>query len=123
MGRGIATRLAREGADVIVNDFTAIPYPDRPWRGVSSVVEEIEEMGRRSKAIIADVSDTAQVRAMFEEAVSEFGKIDIVVSNAGVAARGRSEGDGRRVGRGLRPGAAGERAGDVAGVARRRRGT
>ena len=51
MGRGIATRLAREGADVIVNDFTAIPYPDRPWRGVSSVVEEIEEMGRRSKAI------------------------------------------------------------------------
>ena len=83
MGRGIATRLAREGADVIVNDFTAIPYPDRPWRGVSAVVEEIEEMGRRSKAIIADVSDTAQVRAMFEEAVSEFGKIDIVVSNAG----------------------------------------
>ena len=83
MGRGIATRLAREGADVIVNDFTAIPYPDRPWRGVSAVVEEIEEMGRRSKAIIADVSDTAQVRAMFEEAVSEFGKLDIVVSNAG----------------------------------------
>ena len=68
---------------MIVNDFTAIPYPDRPWRGVSSVVEEIEEMGRRSKAIIADVSDSAQVRAMFAEAVAEFGKIDIVMSNAG----------------------------------------
>ena len=50
---------------------------------VSSVVEEIEEMGRRSKAIIADVSDSAQVRAMFAEAVAEFGKIDIVMSNAG----------------------------------------
>lgn len=83
MGRGIATRLAQEGADVIVNDFTAVPYPDRQWQGVSAVVDEIEAMGRRSKAIIADVSNSAQVQAMFDEAVAEFGKIDIVVSNAG----------------------------------------
>ena len=83
MGRGIATRLAQEGADVIVNDFTATPYPDRPWPGVSAVVEEIEALGRRSKAIIADVSNSAQVQAMFEEAIGDFGKIDIVVSNAG----------------------------------------
>ena len=83
MGRGIATRLAQEGADVIVNDFTATPYPDRPWPGVSAVVEEIEALGRRSKAVIADVSNSAQVQAMFDEAVGDFGKIDIVVSNAG----------------------------------------
>ncbi len=83
MGRGIATRLASEGADVIVNDFIGTPYPDRPWPGVSAVVEEIEALGRRSKAIIADVSNSAQVQAMFDEAVADFGKIDIVVSNAG----------------------------------------
>lgn len=83
MGRGIATRLAQEGADVIVNDFIGTPYPDRQWPGVSAVVEEIEALGRRSRAIIADVSNSAQVQAMFDEAVGEFGKIDIVVSNAG----------------------------------------
>lgn len=85
MGRAIAARLAKEGADVIVNDVAVVPYPDRPggWGGVSQVVEEIQEMGRRARHVIADVSDAAQVRAMFQEAVAEFGKIDIVVSNAG----------------------------------------
>ena len=85
MGRAIATRLAQEGADVIVNDVTVVPYPDRPggWRGVAQVVEEIREMGRRAKHVIADVSDAAQVRAMFQDVVADFGKIDIVVSNAG----------------------------------------
>ena len=85
MGRGIATRLAQEGADVIVNDVAAVPYPDRPggWRGVDQVVEEITALGRRARRIIADVSDAAQVRAMFAEAVADFGRVDIVVSNAG----------------------------------------
>ena len=66
IGRGIATRLALEGSDVVVNDLTLNPYDDRPgsWGGVTQVVEEIEALGRKSMAIPADVSNSAQVQAM-----------------------------------------------------------
>ena len=85
IGRGIATRLAREGADVVVNDLTINPYDDRPgaWGGVTQVVEEIRAMGRKSAAITADVSNSAQVQAMVDQTIEQFGRIDILVNNAG----------------------------------------
>ena len=83
-GRAIATRLAVEGADVIVNDVAQNPYPGRPsgWRGLQDVVREIEILGRQSMAIVADVSDSAQVDRMVRQALERFGHIDILVTNA-----------------------------------------
>ena len=87
IGRAIAVRLAQEGADVVVNDVKSNPHGGADaWRGVDSVVEEIQSLGRRSMSIIADVSDARQVDAMVREASKRLGPIDILVNNAGSAA-------------------------------------
>ena len=89
IGRAIATRLAREGADVVVTDIpesvTAIRAEDRAegWEGLSSVVSEIEAEGRQALGIFSDVSDSAQVDDMIKQVLDRFGKIDILVNNAG----------------------------------------
>ena len=89
IGRAIATRLAAEGADVVVTDveasLDAIRTEDRldGWEGLPSVVEEIQGMGRRSSGLYYDVADSAQVYAMVNEALDEYGQIDILVNNAG----------------------------------------
>ena len=85
IGRAIAVRLAKEGADVIVNDIVSNPYADwgTAWEGAPSVVREIEEMGRKSICILADVSNAGQVDDMVSQAVEELGRIDILVTNAG----------------------------------------
>ena len=87
IGRAIAVRLAREGADVAVNDVTSNPHAGADsWRGVHSVVEEIRKLGRRAVSVIADVSDAQQVDAMVNETTQRLGPIDILVNNAGSAA-------------------------------------
>ena len=89
IGRAIATRLALEGADVIVTDveqsLEAIRPEDRleGWEGLTSVVKEIEGIGRKSMGMFSDVSDSHQVNEMITLTLSEFGKIDILVNNAG----------------------------------------
>ena len=85
IGRAIATRLAKEGADVIVNDVVSDPYAydSNDWEGTSSVVREIEALGRQAVAILADISDADQVDALVNKGVERFGHIDIFVSNAG----------------------------------------
>ena len=85
IGRAIATRLAKEGADVIVNDVVSDPYAydSNDWEGTSSVVREIEGLGRQAVPILADVSDAEQVEALVNEGVERFGHIDIFVNNAG----------------------------------------
>ena len=45
IGRGIAQRLAQEGADVVVTDIAAKPYPDSEWGGLPAVQAEIEALG------------------------------------------------------------------------------
>ncbi|MCY3722996.1 3-oxoacyl-ACP reductase FabG [Candidatus Poribacteria bacterium] len=88
IGRAIATRLAKEGADVAVNDMTEHPYAaDQPdWQGLPDVVREIEGMGQRAISVVADVTDAEQVKGMVEQTVAHFGKIDILVNNAGTIA-------------------------------------
>ena len=85
IGRAIATRLAQEGADVIVNDVAQNPYVDRQsgWGGTSDVVLEIEALGRQAMGVVADVTDSAQVDHMVLQALDRFGHIDILVNNAG----------------------------------------
>ena len=89
IGRAIATRLAQEGADVVVTDveasLDAIRADDREagWKGLPSVAEEIEAMGRRSLGLFSDVSDGGQVADMRKRSLDQFGKVDILVNNAG----------------------------------------
>jgi meso-butanediol dehydrogenase / (S,S)-butanediol dehydrogenase / diacetyl reductase len=89
IGRAIATRLAQEGADVVVTDIErsleAIRPEDRQagWQGLPSVVSEIEAMGRQALAVYSDVSDGSQVDDMVNRTLERFGRIDILVNNAG----------------------------------------
>ena len=88
IGRAIATRLAKEGADVAVNDITEHPYADdqADWQGLPDPVREIEAMGQSAISVVADVTDAKQVREMVDQTVAHFGKIDILVNNAGTIA-------------------------------------
>ena len=84
MGHAMAVRLAREGANVIVNDITSDPNP-RPsstWGGVHEIVREIEAVGGHAMSILADITDATQVDSMVREAIGHFGQIDILVNNA-----------------------------------------
>ena len=88
IGRAIATRLAKEGADVAVNDITERPYTtdQAEWQGLPDLTREIEAMGQRAISVVADVGDAEQVKEMVDKTVAHFGKIDILVNNAGTIA-------------------------------------
>jgi len=89
IGRAIALRLAREGADIVVSGAPrpagSLPQQERSagWRGLESVVAEIEQLGRRALAVECDVTDQTEVSRLVEAALSAFGRIDILVNNAG----------------------------------------
>lgn len=85
IGQGIALCLAEEGADVLVNDLPAASFAGQP--DANDTVQQIERLGRRALAHAADVSDRAQVAAMFAAAAQQFGRIDIVVANAAMSIR------------------------------------
>lgn len=78
MGRSIALTLARDGADLVLN------YRAKHERA-AEVAAVIESMGRAVLTYAADVSDAAQVAAMFRAAEERFGKVDVVVNGAGGA--------------------------------------
>lgn len=77
IGRGVALNLAREGAKIVVN------YVSRKEKA-DEVVEEIESFGGQAIALQADVADKAQVDAMVAKTAEVFGRIDVLVNNAGV---------------------------------------
>ena len=86
LGRAYVLHLARIGADVVVNDINldaAKEYDEALT--ADTVMDEVRAMGRRSLGIQADVTDQAQVNAMFEQVLAEFGHVDILVNNAGGA--------------------------------------
>jgi NAD(P)-dependent dehydrogenase (short-subunit alcohol dehydrogenase family) len=76
LGRAYATALAAAGAAVVVNDLD----PD----GAQETVALIEGAGGRALSEIAAVGDTAVAEALVARAVSEFGRLDVMVTNAGV---------------------------------------
>ena len=84
IGRGHALQFARQGAAVVVNDLGASADGQGASKDpASEVVEEIRGMGGRAIANAADVADFAQTGAMVEAAIKEFGRLDVVVNNAG----------------------------------------
>jgi 3-oxoacyl-[acyl-carrier protein] reductase len=86
IGRAIALRLAADGADVAVN-FR------RDHEAAASAVGEIEAVGRKGAAFQASVDDWDQDVAMVEAVLAEFGSVDILVHNGGIASRGQSVAD------------------------------
>jgi 3-oxoacyl-[acyl-carrier protein] reductase len=78
IGAGIVRRLAREGADV------ALTYVSKADQA-EAVVQEAEALGVKAIAIRADSADADAVIGAVEKTVSEFGGIDILVTNAGIA--------------------------------------
>ncbi|MGW1952101.1 3-oxoacyl-ACP reductase [Streptomyces sp. NPDC001920] len=87
LGRAEALELARLGAAVVVNDYG---QPGRDGSGAAStgpaqeVAAEIREAGGKALAHTGDVADFRQARELVESAISEFGKLDILINNAGI---------------------------------------
>ncbi|HEY2978623.1 MAG TPA: SDR family oxidoreductase [Burkholderiaceae bacterium] len=77
IGSAIARRLAREGHTVIVNYAGKAEEADK-------VVADIVAAGGKATAIQADVADAASVRRLFDEAQRLYGRIDVLVNNAGI---------------------------------------
>jgi len=77
IGRGIALELARRGCDVAVNYNS-----DEP--GARQTVAEIGKLGRRAIAVRAHVGRASEVDALFEQVLAAFGRLSILVNNAGV---------------------------------------
>ena len=85
LGREHALGLAKRGAKVVVNDFGGA----RDGTGGSSaaadkVVDEIKAAGGEAIAAACSVTDEAGVKAMVDAAMSKWGKIDILINNAGI---------------------------------------
>ena len=91
IGRPIAVELARAGCDVVLTGTGRSPdrYPDDEkaagWHDIESVAAEVRALGRRALAVVSDVSDMGAVVKLAADVHAEFGRVDIVVNNAGAA--------------------------------------
>lgn len=90
IGQAIARRFAHEGAAVVVGDicrsFEEFPeYALGSWEYLETLAKEIIAGGGNALAVKVDVSNSEEVSAMVEAAVKEFGRIDVLVNNAGAA--------------------------------------
>ena len=75
LGRAIALTFAEEGADIILNDYIE--------ENAAAVAKEIEALGRKAFVVPGDVSDSSAVSEMFKKGTDYFGKLDIMINNAG----------------------------------------
>ncbi|MBL7498821.1 3-oxoacyl-ACP reductase FabG [Frankia sp. CNm7] len=76
LGAGFARALAQAGADVVL----AARRVDR----LSDVAQAVREAGRKALAVATDVSDPEQCEALARAAIAEFGRVDVLVNNAGI---------------------------------------
>ena len=88
IGRAIAMECARAGADVLVTARSTDAAPSKLPGTIEEAAREIEELGRRALALSADLRDEAQVRAMADRALEAFGRVDVLVNNAGYMYQG-----------------------------------
>ncbi len=77
IGKAIALRFAREGADVVINSGHA-------GDAAREVVGEVEALGRKALLVQADVSQVDEVQRLVAESHAHFGRVDVLVNNAGV---------------------------------------
>jgi len=76
LGREFAKGFAREGSNIVING--------RNGEKAKEVAKQIEELGVSTMAVVGDVSSSKDVSRMVEEIIQSFGKIDILINNAGV---------------------------------------
>jgi NAD(P)-dependent dehydrogenase (short-subunit alcohol dehydrogenase family) len=83
IGKSMAVEFARAGADVAI--------ASRKLEHLEPVAKEIEKLGKRSLAMAVDVRQEDQVQALVERTVKDFGRLDIMVNNAGASFRAKPE--------------------------------
>lgn len=87
-GRAHAVRLAREGVDVIGVDIceniATMTYPNATLADLEETALLVEKEGRQMVAVKADVRDYGQLTEAVEAGVERFGRIDIIIANAGI---------------------------------------
>src|SRR5688572_23171338 len=76
IGRATAERFAQEGARLVLNDI------NEP--ALSSLTEQLQARGIEVVAVVGDVAQDADVQRMIQTAVDTYGKLDILVANAGI---------------------------------------
>jgi len=81
IGREIALRCARDGAQVVITGKTEEPHPKLPGT-IHSVAEEVRQAGGQALAIRLDVRDEAAIQAAVDQAAQHFGGVDVLVNNA-----------------------------------------
>jgi (+)-trans-carveol dehydrogenase len=89
-GRSHAKRLAEEGADIVIvdlarPDYDWMTYPNGSPEQLAETARIVEDLDRRCIARVADVRDRASLSVVVDEAIAEFGHIDIVCANAGIS--------------------------------------
>ena len=77
IGKAIALRLAKEGYNLVVNYVNGKD-------GAEAVAKEAEEIGAKTLVVQADISKVIDVERLFSETISEFGRLDVLVNNAGI---------------------------------------
>jgi SDR family mycofactocin-dependent oxidoreductase len=93
-GRAHAVRLAAEGADIIAIDICGpisdtITYPAATSEELAETVRQVEATGRKVLAREVDIRDLAAQQEVVADAIEQFGRLDILVANAGVLSWGR----------------------------------
>ncbi|GAS89724.1 mycofactocin-coupled SDR family oxidoreductase [Mycolicibacterium brisbanense] len=87
-GRSHALTLAREGADIIGLDLCAKPsttaYDGATYEDLQETIRLVKETGRQIVAEVADTRDYEQVESVFTRGIEQFGRVDIVLPNAGI---------------------------------------
>ncbi|XGW10362.1 hypothetical protein V3C99_012115 [Haemonchus contortus] len=81
IGKEIALKLAKDGANIVIAAKTATAHPKLPGT-IYTAAEEVEKAGGKALACIVDVRDEVSVRQAVESAVKKFGGIDILINNA-----------------------------------------
>src|ERR1700736_1652047 len=82
IGKGIAKRFAEEGANLILSANE---------ESVHQVADELKAVGINALSVICDVTQRAEVERLYDQALAEFGRIDVSIQNAGVITIARIE--------------------------------
>ncbi len=94
IGRATALRFAEEGADVaildIARDVPGVPYAGAKENQLADVCAEVEKLGRKCLALTADVTNTDQINQAISNTITDWGRIDILVTAAGIDSWGKA---------------------------------